>query len=110
MEGCSLVEAARKLQAMTCSSDPRKSTPNGKELVTKRRRVPFLNFTLTGIDCSHPYLALRGITEKTAVDSPIPRAKVAIAVSAKPVERIRLRIARRTSVVSICLPSSRPAL
>lgn len=68
MEGCSLVEAARKLQAMACSSDPRKSTPNGKELVTKRRRVPFLNFTLTGIDCSHPYLALRGITEKTAVE------------------------------------------
>lgn len=69
MEGCSLVEAARKLQAMTCSSDPWKSTPNGKELVTKRRRAPLpLNFTLTGIDCSHPYLARRGITEKTAVE------------------------------------------
>src|SRR5215467_2859052 len=69
MEGCSLVEAARKLQAKTCSSDPRKSTPNRKELVTKRRRAPLpLNFTLTGIDCSHPYLARRGITEKTAVE------------------------------------------
>jgi len=69
MEGCSLVEAARKLQAMTCSSDPWKSTPNGKELVTKRRRAPLpLNFTLTGIDCSHPYLARRGITQKTAVE------------------------------------------
>jgi DNA primase len=67
MEGCSLVEAARRLQAMTCSSDP--WTPNGKELVTKRRRVPLpLNFTLTGIDCSHPYLVGRGITEKTAVE------------------------------------------
>jgi DNA primase len=67
MEGCSLVEAARKLQAITCSSGPGKSTPNGKELVTKRRRVPLpLNFTLAGIDCSHPYLARRGITEKTA--------------------------------------------
>ena len=69
MEGCSLIEAARRLQAMTCSSDPWKSTPKGKELVTKRRRVPLpLNFTLTGIDCSHPYLARRGITEKTAVE------------------------------------------
>lgn len=69
MEGCSLVEAARRLQAMTGSSDPWKSTPNGKELVTKRRRVPLpLNFTLTGIDCSHPYLARRGITEQTAVE------------------------------------------
>jgi hypothetical protein len=69
IEGCSLVEAARKLQAMTCSSDPRKSTPDGKELVTKRRRVPLpLNFTLTRIDCSHPYLGRRGITEKTALE------------------------------------------
>jgi len=69
MEDCSLVEAARKLQAMTCSSDPWKSTPHGKELVTKRIRVPLpLNFSLTGIDCSHPYLARRGITEKTAVE------------------------------------------
>lgn len=76
MEGCSLVEASRRLQAMTCSSDPMtcssdpwKSTPNGKELVTKRRKVPVpLNFTLTGIDCSHPYLARRGITEMTAIE------------------------------------------
>lgn len=69
MEGCSLVEAARRLQAMTCSSDPWKSTPNGKELVTKRRMASLpLNFTLTGIDCSHPYLTRRGITEKTAVE------------------------------------------
>ena len=69
MEGCSLVEAARTLQAMTCAPDPWKSTPNGKELVTKRRRVPSpLKFTLTGIDCSHPYLARRGISEKTAVE------------------------------------------
>jgi Toprim domain/DNA primase catalytic core, N-terminal domain len=27
-----------------------------------------LNFKLTGIDCAHPYLAGRGITEKTAVE------------------------------------------
>jgi DNA primase len=44
-----------------------KSTPNQKELVTERRRVSSpLNFKLTGIDCRHPYLAERGITERTA--------------------------------------------
>src|ERR1041384_2586693 len=43
------------------------STPNEKELVTERRRVSSpLNFKLTGIDCRHPYLAKRGITEQTA--------------------------------------------
>jgi DNA primase len=67
MEGCSLFEAAQKLQAMTCSSVSMISTPNEKELVTERRRVSSpLNFRLTGIDCGHPYLAERGITEQTA--------------------------------------------
>jgi hypothetical protein len=69
MEGCSLFEAARRLQAMTCSPALVKSAPSGKELVTKRRRVSLpLKFTLTGIDYSHPYLAERGITEKTAIE------------------------------------------
>ena len=67
MERCSLFEAAQRLQAMTGSSAPMTSTPNGKELVTERRRVSSpLNFKLTGIDCAHPYLAERGITEETA--------------------------------------------
>jgi DNA primase len=67
IEGCSLFEAAQKLQAMRCSSPP--STPNGKELVTERRKVsPPLGFKLTGVDCAHPYLAERGITEKTAIE------------------------------------------
>ena len=69
MEGCSLFEAAQRLQAMTCSPALVKSAPSGKELVTKRRRVSLpLKFTLTGIDYSHPYLAERGITEKTAIE------------------------------------------
>ena len=69
MEHCSLYDAAQKLQAMAGSSGQVTPTANNKELVTKRRRVTLpLNFTLTGIDCSHPYLARRGITEKTAVD------------------------------------------
>ena len=69
MEGCSLFEAARRLQAMTCFPDQLKSAPHGKELVTKRKMVSLpLNFSLTGIDCSHPYLADRGITGKTAIE------------------------------------------
>jgi len=38
MEGCSLFEAAQMVQAMRCSSTLN-STPNGKELVTERRKV-----------------------------------------------------------------------
>jgi len=69
MEGCSLFEAGQKLQAMTCSSTPLTLTPNGKELVTERRKGSSpLRFKLTGIDCTHPYLVERGITEKTAVE------------------------------------------
>jgi DNA primase len=67
MERCSLFEAAQKLQAMTCSSVPMISTANEKKLVTERRRVSSpLNFKLTGVDCRHPYLVERGITEQTA--------------------------------------------
>ena len=67
MERCSLFEAAQKLQGLTCSSDTPISTSDEKELVTERRRVsPPLNFKLTGIDCTHRYLAERGITELTA--------------------------------------------
>jgi DNA primase len=66
MEGCSLFDAAQRLQFMTCSS---MSTVSGKELVTERRKVCSpLRFKLTGIDCAHPYLAGRGITEKTALE------------------------------------------
>jgi len=67
MERCSLFDAALKLQAITGSSVVTTSTTNEKELVTERRRVSSpLNFKLTGIDCRHPYLAERGITEQTA--------------------------------------------
>ena len=69
MEHCSLLEAAQRLEAMMGSSAPPILTPNEKELVTEKRRVSVpLNFKLTGIDCAHPYLAERGITEKTAFE------------------------------------------
>jgi hypothetical protein len=58
MEGCSLFDAAQRLQSMKCTSAPLTLTPNGKELVTERRKVSSpLKFKLTGIDCAHPYLA-----------------------------------------------------
>jgi DNA primase len=73
MEGCSLLEAARRIQAIPCSAnlqpDLWKSAPNEMGLVTKRRMVSSaLNFTLKGIDSSHPYLADRGIAQETAIE------------------------------------------
>jgi DNA primase len=69
MEGCSLFEAAQKLQDVRCSTSPLTLGSNGKELVTERRKVsPPLRFKLTGVDCAHPYLAERGITEQTALE------------------------------------------
>src|SRR5882724_3800442 len=48
MEACSLFDAAQRLQAMTCSSEPLSLTRNGKELVTERRKVSSpLKFKLT---------------------------------------------------------------
>src|ERR1039457_5464133 len=47
MEGCSLFDAARRLQSMTSSSTPLTLAPNRKELVTERRKVSSpLNFKL----------------------------------------------------------------
>lgn len=72
MEDCSLFEAARRIQEimrLPCSPDLSRSVSNRDELVTKRRRVsPALNFVLTGIDYSHPYLADRGIDRETAIE------------------------------------------
>lgn len=68
MERCSLYEAAEKLQTMTSSFGQSRPAPNGKELVTERRRVSLpLAFSLRGIDCEHPYLAERGISKETAL-------------------------------------------
>src|SRR6476661_6197250 len=65
MEGCTLFEAARRLQAMRSLS----VTSKPKKLVTERKRfIAPLKFQLTGIDYSHPYLTERGIAEKTAME------------------------------------------
>ena len=68
MERCSLYEAACKLQGMTCGLTTSTRMDRAKELVTKRRKVPLpLKFALTPIDSTHPYLAERSITYRTAV-------------------------------------------
>lgn len=68
MERCSLYEAAEKLKTMTISFGALRPTPNEKELVTERRKGSLpLTFALRGIDCTHPYLADRGISKATAL-------------------------------------------
>ena len=69
MERCSLYDAAQKLQDVAGWSGQPRLIRDETELVTERRRVSLpLNFKLAGIDCTHPYLADRGITEKTALE------------------------------------------
>lgn len=67
MERCSVYEAAQRLHAQSRTSDPWRPLPHGKELVTKRRKISLpLPFELRGVDCTHPYLGDRGISQKTA--------------------------------------------
>lgn len=67
IERCSVYEAARKLHTQFNLSEQWRPLPNGKELVTKRRKIsPPLPFELRGVDCTHLYLADRGISQKTA--------------------------------------------
>jgi DNA primase len=68
MEGCTLTQAARKLERVSAVV-PGDATPacSEKPLVTKKSKplLP-LGFTLRGIDSAHPYLADRGIATATA--------------------------------------------
>jgi DNA primase len=65
LEGCSLPEAAVRLQQETFG---RAETGGaGEQLVTKRTgRLAPLRFTLRGVDSTHAYLAVRGIQRRTA--------------------------------------------
>jgi DNA primase len=67
MEGCTLREAAEKLQPRAKPvHGPGVSLP-GKERVTeKRRALSPLGFALRDVDSAHPYLATRGIESQTA--------------------------------------------
>jgi len=68
MERCSLYEAGQKLQNIAGLLSQSRPVPNGKELVTKRRKVSLpLTFALRGVDYTHPYLADRGIDRVTAL-------------------------------------------
>jgi DNA primase len=67
MEGCTLREAALRLQHETFVPDGRPAAgPDGKQLVTKKRAAPPLGFALRGVDSTHAYLAARGIERRTA--------------------------------------------
>jgi DNA primase len=66
MENCSLYDAAQRMQTLTGLPVESAPSPNEKELVTKRRRSLPLRFALRGVDCTHPYLAHRGISKQTA--------------------------------------------
>lgn len=69
MDGCTLREAADKLQHMTVPANPTLASFNEKQLVTKKSREPLpLGFVLRGVDSAHPYLASRGITNRTAIE------------------------------------------
>jgi DNA primase len=64
MEGCTLREAALKLQGGTDRPQIQRTPP---QLVTKKSKTPSpLGFALRGIDSTHPYLAARGIEIPTA--------------------------------------------
>ena len=67
MERCSVYEAAQRLHTQISASDQSRLLPNGEQLVTKRRKISLpLPFELRSVDCTHPYLADRGISQKTA--------------------------------------------
>lgn len=68
MEGCTLREAALRLQQEALvPGAPAAPGHDGKQLVTKKRGTPAaLGFTLGGVDSTHPYLAARGIQRPTA--------------------------------------------
>src|SRR5215471_6631076 len=67
MEGCTLRQAAEKLQAQATSLNGPAPSLRAKELVTEKRRVLSpLEFVLRGVDTAHPYLAIRGIESSTA--------------------------------------------
>ena len=64
MEGCTLREAALKLQGGTGRPHIQRPT---LQLVTKKAKTPTpLGFALRNIDSTHPYLAARGIEASTA--------------------------------------------
>ncbi len=68
MEGCTLREAALQLERQTTAPPSRPAPPDcdEKQLVTKRISAPApLGFALRGIDSAHPYLAARGMEQRT---------------------------------------------
>jgi DNA primase len=66
IDGCSLREAALRLQQETFPAGET-AIPCGKQLVTKKGATPApLRFALRGVDTAHAYLMTRGIARSTA--------------------------------------------
>jgi len=67
MEGCTLREAALRLQQqILLPSEPAAASRDGTQLITKKRAPTALGFTLRGVDSTHAYLAVRGMERRTA--------------------------------------------
>jgi DNA primase len=67
MEGCTLLQAARRLASETAVPGMAAFAGRQKATVTKKSKSPSpLGFVLHGIDSAHPYLAARGIQSATA--------------------------------------------
>jgi DNA primase len=69
LEGCTLREAAVRLQQEGIAAQSTARPSAGKATVTEKIRTPApLGFTLRGIDRTHPYLQARGILPSTAAE------------------------------------------
>jgi len=68
MEGCTLREAALRLEQDASAGSPAAAAvDDGKQRVTKKSKVPTpLGFVLRSMHSAHPYLAARGIEQRTA--------------------------------------------
>ena len=70
MEGCTLREAALRLEQDASAGSPAAAAVgDGKQRVTKKSKVPTpLGFVLRSMHSAHPYLAARGIEQRTAAE------------------------------------------
>ena len=71
LEQCSVREAALELQrrylAPAGATAPRPMSPRRSQLVTEKREGnPVLRFCLSGLETTHPYVSVRGLTQATA--------------------------------------------
>ncbi len=66
MEGCSILEAAKKIQGWGATPTTRPPAPEQQQPDQGGKVNRPLRFTLRGLDSSHPYLTERGVKPETA--------------------------------------------